>query len=164
MTRICLNMIVRNEADKILRCLHSVVPHVSCYAIVDTGSTDSTQDLIELFFEERDIPGVVTQAPFKDFSQARNAALELARGLEIPYDYILLTDADMELVVENPRVFDRLVEKSYNITQRGGNLVYSNKRLVHRLTPGDYKGVTHEYLDIGNSADLTGAYFLDHAD
>ena len=164
MARICLNMIVRNEADKILRCLHSAGPHVACYAIVDTGSTDGTQVLIEEFFDKLDIPGVITDAPFKNFSQARNAALDLARGLEGLYDYILLTDADMEMVVEKPGVFSHLTAKSYNILQKGGSLQYMNKRLLHRLTPGEYRGVTHEYLDVGNSDDLEGVYFIDHAD
>lgn len=163
MARLCLNMIVRNEAARILRCLHSVAPYVSCYAIVDTGSTDGTQTLIEEFFDKRDIPGVLSDAPFKDFSQARNAALNLARGVEGVYDYILLTDADMELVAE-PGAFSKLTAKSYNILQKAGSLEYMNKRLLHRLTPGEYRGVTHEYLDVGNSEDLHSAHFIDHAD
>ncbi len=165
MSRLCLSMIVKNEADKILRCLHSIAPYVSCYAIADTGSTDGTQVLVEEFFDKLGVPGQIVQVPFKDFSQARNAALEAARAYTgSPFDYILLCDADMELVVENKSVFNNLIEKSYNIVQHGGGIVYPNKRLVHRLTPGDYRGVTHEYLDIGNSADLTGVHFIDHAD
>lgn len=165
MASLLLNMIVRNEADKIERCLKTVAPYLSGYVIVDTGSTDGTQALIESFFDRLNIPGQVLEAPFENFMQARNVALEAARAYTgSPYGYILLVDADMELVVEQPTCFNRLKEKSYNMLQQAGPLRYWNKRLVHRLTPGDYCGVTHEFLNVGDSANLAGAYFIDHAD
>ena len=43
MSTICLNMIVKNEAPVIGRCLASVLPFVDRWVIVDTGSTDGTQ-------------------------------------------------------------------------------------------------------------------------
>ncbi|HBD39264.1 MAG TPA: family 2 glycosyl transferase, partial [Cupriavidus sp.] len=44
--RICLSMIVKNEAAVIERCLRAVRPHIHAWAISDTGSTDGTQDII----------------------------------------------------------------------------------------------------------------------
>ena len=44
---ICLNMIVKNEAHVIERCLLSVKPFISSWAILDTGSTDSTPELVK---------------------------------------------------------------------------------------------------------------------
>ena len=43
---LCLNMIVKNEAHVIARCLASVRPIIDYWVIVDTGSTDGTQDAI----------------------------------------------------------------------------------------------------------------------
>jgi glycosyltransferase involved in cell wall biosynthesis len=43
---LCLNMIVKNEAPVIRRCLDSVRPIIDYWVIVDTGSTDGTQDVI----------------------------------------------------------------------------------------------------------------------
>src|SRR4051812_31085896 len=98
----CLNMIVRNESARIARCLNAVAPYISCYAIVDTGSTDGTAGMIRGFFEERGIPGdVISGVSFIDFSQARNTALKAARASKHDFDYVLLVDADMELVVDN---------------------------------------------------------------
>jgi len=51
MTRICLNMIVKNEALIIERALVSLLPVISCYVILDTGSTDDTVARITRFFE-----------------------------------------------------------------------------------------------------------------
>ena len=43
---VCLCMIVKNEAPVIARCLDSVRPLITHWVIVDTGSTDGTQDII----------------------------------------------------------------------------------------------------------------------
>ncbi len=43
---ICLTMIVKNEAHVIERCLASVKSIVSSWVIVDTGSTDGTQEIV----------------------------------------------------------------------------------------------------------------------
>ena len=43
---ICLNMIVRNEAPVIRRCLVSLLPIIDYWVVVDTGSTDGTQDVV----------------------------------------------------------------------------------------------------------------------
>ena len=45
MKTICLNMIVKNEQPVIRRCLASVKEMIDYWVIVDTGSTDGTQDL-----------------------------------------------------------------------------------------------------------------------
>ena len=42
MATICLNMIVRDEAAVIERCLASVRPYIDSWVIVDTGSLDDT--------------------------------------------------------------------------------------------------------------------------
>jgi glycosyltransferase involved in cell wall biosynthesis len=43
---VCLNMIVKNEAHVIRRCLASVRPLIDRWLIVDTGSSDGTQDVV----------------------------------------------------------------------------------------------------------------------
>ena len=44
---ICLNMIVKNEAHIVHEVLDACAPYISSWVIVDTGSTDGTQDLIK---------------------------------------------------------------------------------------------------------------------
>ena len=102
MNQLCLNMMVRNEAANIERCLASVADHIACWVIGDTGSSDGTQEIIQSFFTRRGIPGELHQFPFHNFEQARNAALERAHASPLKYDYLLFCDADMELVVSDP--------------------------------------------------------------
>lgn len=165
-----LNMIVKNEAARITRCLDSVIPYISSAAIVDTGSTDGTEDIIKEYLDKAHIPVTISYAPFENWSQARNTALRLARTLN-GWDYLLLCDADMELVVPDRKEFYKEISRglrSYDMEQRVGGVVggvnYWNRRLVSRFSKASYLGVTHEYLDEGESTFLHGPYFIDHAD
>src|SRR6266446_5973079 len=115
---LCLNMIVRNETANLERCLGAVAGHIACWVIADTGSTDGTQDFIKSFFAARNLPGELHSLPFLNFEQARNAALDRAHASPLDYDYLLLADADMELVVEDPTFRDRLEGPGYRLLQR----------------------------------------------
>ena len=161
---ICLNMIVKNEVANLERCLRSVADHISCWVIGDTGSTDGTQKMIEQFFAARGIPGELHSFPFENFAQARNEALDRARASALSFDYILLTDADMELTVQNPAFSQDLTAAAYQMLQRSG-VTYWNNRLLRRDVPARYVGVTHEYLDVraGETKSLEGISFIDHA-
>ncbi|EHP44847.1 family 2 glycosyl transferase, partial [Cupriavidus basilensis OR16] len=96
MTRICLNMIVKNEAPVIARCLASVKPWIDRWVIVDTGSTDGTQALVREVMGK--LPGTLHERPWIDFAHNRNEALALARACSEGHaradDYVLFIDAD----------------------------------------------------------------------
>lgn len=164
--RLCLNMIVKNEAANLLRCLASVAPYVDSYAIADTGSTDGTEDMIRDFFTARGVKGVVKSFPFEDFGQARNAALALAEKQRVlhEHDYLLLCDADMELVVEDPGQLAALNAAAYDVPQTASAITYDNVRLVRRDVQAHYVGATHEFLDLrgAESKRLEGVRFIDH--
>jgi glycosyltransferase involved in cell wall biosynthesis len=158
---ICLCMIVRNEAKVIERCLTAALPFVDCWAIADTGSTDDTPAIIERFFAARGLPGKLTRTTFKNFSQARNEALALARAVP-GWQYALLVDADMVL----SGTLDRraLGAPSYKLLQTDGGLNWFNTRLVRRDVEAKYVGATHEYLSVPDGPNLTDLVILDRAD
>src|SRR5579871_6615852 len=161
---LCLNMIVKNETANLERCLTAHVDHVACWVIVDTGSTDGTQDFIRSFFASRGVPGELHSAPFVNFEQARNAALDAAYASTLTFDYLLFCDADMELVVDDTGFRGRLPAAGYRLIQRSDALTYWNIRLVRRDSKARYRGVTHEYIDVpGGVEALEGAWYRDHA-
>src|SRR5262245_27861954 len=83
-------MIVRNESAVIARCIRSVKHLLTHWAIVDTGSTDDTIEIIRR--ELADLPGEIISREWQNFEVGRNLALDFARLFNT--DYILTLDAD----------------------------------------------------------------------
>ena len=100
-----------------------------------------------------------------NFEQSRNAALDCAHASSLNYDYLLLADADMELVVEDKGFRDRLEGPGYQLLQRGARGSPTGIHvLVQRNAGVRYHGVTHEYLDVpGDVKQLRGVWYKDHA-
>ena len=170
---LCLNMIVKDENDRIIRCLQSAAPYIKAYSILDTGSTDGTTDTIRAFFDDKGIKGHVHFGEFRNFSQARNEAFLHARD-DNGQDgaawcqFALLMDADMEFVVDDIHELLNLnaLGLSYDMMQKAGPTSYANRRLLNMEwgKPNPYVGVTHEYLDVQSAGMIKGARFVDHAD
>lgn len=170
---LCLNMIVRNEADRIERCLASAAPYIRSAYILDTGSTDDTIEKIEVFCRANDISAVIRRGVFRDFSQARNDAFGMAQIFSthtgMPFtQFALLMDADMELRVTHPGAFGNLnaTDRAYDMVQKAGGVAYPNRRILNLYKNPDhpYVGVTHEYIDVDSAGTIEGAFFQDHAD
>lgn len=147
MTSICLNMIVKNESRVIARCLASVKRHIDAYAIVDTGSTDGTQDIIHR--ELDGIRGEVIDLPWRGFAGSRNDALDLARRSGC--DYFLTLDADEVLHWPSTvSIASRLEDDVYGIRFRlaGASDSTWQRTLLGRLSlPWRWIGAVHEHLD-----------------
>lgn len=138
---VCLNMIVKNESQVITRSLASVKPIIDYWVIVDTGSTDGTQDIIKEFM--KDIPGELHESPWQNFEYNRNEALELARPKA---DYILIMDADDFLDLPPKYQLPELTADAYNIEIRYGGMAYSRDQLIKSSKPWKWVGVVHEVL------------------
>ena len=77
---LCLNMIVKDESHIIESTLQNLLKYISFdyWVICDTGSTDTTPDIIRSFFASRNIPGELVFHTWKDFGYNRTLALEVA--------------------------------------------------------------------------------------
>jgi hypothetical protein len=151
---ICLNMIVKNEASVIRRCIDSVRPLVDHWVIVDTGSTDGTQDIIRAHLH--DLPGELLERPWRDFAHNRSEALQLARGRS---DYTLIIDADDTLEIDPNTVLPALSADSYMLEIADASIVYQRMQLVRSALAWRYEGVLHEFLacdGVGPSGQLFG--------
>jgi glycosyltransferase involved in cell wall biosynthesis len=142
-----LCMIVKNEASGIARTLYSARPHIDRWLVVDTGSTDGTQDLVRSLLA--DVPGALHEHPFVDYATTRNLAMDLA-GRDSTY--LLWLDAEDELL--NGEVLREALE-SAAARPGGPDAYYIRKKLavdfdavcvVRAAANWRYRGVVHEVL------------------
>lgn len=146
---VCLNMIVKNEAPTIRKCLESMRPLIDTWVIVDTGSTDGTQDVIRDCFA--DLPGVLYERPWKGFDGSRTEAIELARSRA---DYLLFIDADDVMEVRPGFRMPDLTLDAYRVALHDGPIVHWRPALVSTRLPWRYVGVLHEYIECGTEHSL----------
>jgi hypothetical protein len=118
--------------------------------IVDTGSTDGTQQAIRDFLREKDLPGEVVEEPWRDFAYNRSFALQKLRERQ-DIDYGLMIDADEVLVYEagfDAERFKRgLTKDIYDVQTRYGNISYQRTQIFNNRLEFSYKGVLHEYME-----------------
>lgn len=139
--KICLNMIVKNEKDVIERCLNSMLPMIDYWVIVDTGSTDGTQDIIKNFMKAKNMPGELHERPWINFGHNRNEALQLAKGKA---DYTFFIDADEYLKYEPGFKIPVLDKDFYYVNVSFGGCKYARVLCINDKLDWKWIGVLHE--------------------
>ncbi len=143
---VCLNMIVKNESNVICRCLDSVKPLIDYWVIVDTGSTDGTQQIIRNHL--KDIPGELFEREWKNFGFNRTEALQLAKNKG---DYLLIIDADDILEYSEGFKFGNLDKECYHMWRGSKDFRYLIPQVIKNNLPWKWVSVVHEYLDCGDT-------------
>ena len=154
MITISLCMIVKNEEAVIARCLDTVKDLVDEINIVDTGSTDSTKEIVKQFTNR-----IFDFEWIDHFAAARNFSFQQATK-----DYILWLDADDIFTVEDQEKFKALkatltheidvVSMNYylNFDEEGHvNSLLRRNRLVKREKNFQWIGAVHEYLAVNGT-------------
>jgi len=115
---ISLCMIVRDEEQRLARCLASVAGVADELVVCDTGSSDRTRDVA------RAAGARLVEEPWNDdFAAARNRSLAEARG-----DWILVLDADEVLVPEGARErLQAFAAAAARLPLHGGQLELENR-------------------------------------
>ncbi len=159
---LCLVMIVKDENHGISSTLESIAPFIDRWVILDTGSTDGTQDTIRRVLAG--IPGELYEEPFTDFSTARNRALDLAR---VGYDtrYALMLDADDHVVggdLLRALLRGTLADSApgYLVNVRRNELDYWLPLVTRSRAKCRYTGLVHEYLDAAITAKIAGVQVI----
>lgn len=142
-----LCMIVKDEAAGIAKTLEAVRPYIDRWLILDTGSTDGTQDLVKSLMAG--VPGELHEAPFVDFATTRNVALDLA-GTDC--DYLLCLDAE-DVLHDGDRLRDFLTQiapgtpaDAYFLTMKMASHSFQSVRVIRSQAQWRYRGMVHEVL------------------
>jgi glycosyltransferase involved in cell wall biosynthesis len=141
MPKLCLSMIVKNETHIIKECFDTIYDQIDYWVIVDTGSTDGTQEFIKNYFAEKGIPGELHERPWVGFGHNRTEALKLADGKA---DYIFMIDADDYLEGKLP--LDKIGgHEGYAVLMGRMDFSWWRTQIFKSGLGWKYFGVLHEY-------------------
>ena len=164
-----LVMIVRNAEFCIAEMLREVKPVIDGYAILDTGSTDKTTEIIKR--ELDGIPGTVFEEPFVDFAISRNRALDLAGNdylfqLMLDDSYILKGASNLRLMLKNNADATDVKLFGLLVLTAGDNIQseYYSTRVFRTNAKIRYKYPVHEVVDCKDTVhalDRSVAYIFD---
>jgi glycosyltransferase involved in cell wall biosynthesis len=143
---ICLSMVVKNESQLIREALRSASSFIDHWVIIDTGSTDDTQDIIKHEMLSYDnIIGSFYIREWKNYGYNRTEAIELAK--QSGCDWILILDADERLIFPSDFKMPELnPDHAYWMTVKYNQISYTRPNLINVKQNWRYVGVTHEYL------------------
>jgi len=160
MHKLCLSMIVKNETHIIKECLDSIHRYIDYWVIVDTGSTDGTQELIKQYFAEKGIPGELHERPWVGFGENRTEALALCDGKA---DWAWMIDADdyIEGAFDFPLNIPDEVD-AWALKFARGEFKWWRTQIFRTGRGWKYIGILHEYPTIPdkqpNIGKLEGGY------
>lgn len=160
--KIALLMMLKNEEKRLPITLASVLSYIDLIIVYDTGSTDSTIDILTFFSRRHNIPMFLKKGVFEDFSTSRNVSLTYADEVcdRDPFDYILLFDCNDELKngdslrrfalqhrdddLSDPLNTAWLMKQTW---YAGCDSSYFNVRLIRPRQQWFFKGVVHEFIE-----------------
>lgn len=77
--KICLSLVIKDDAESIVPCIDSVQDIIDCICICDIGSTDTTLSKVKTFIESRNIRGKICKIKDKGISQNRSTSIACAQ-------------------------------------------------------------------------------------
>jgi glycosyltransferase involved in cell wall biosynthesis len=141
MKKITLCMIVKNESHIIMECLNSIYKYIDYWVICDTGSTDGTQEIIQNFFKEKNIPGELHEREWKGFGHNRTEAFRLCEG-KAEYAFVIDADDYLEGTLVYP---ENMTADAYALRMGRPEFSWWRNQIFKLDAQWEYVGVLHEY-------------------
>ena len=120
-------MIVKDEAERLSRCLEPIYELVDEIIVVDTGSKDNTIEIAKSFGAK-----VFTHPWENDFAKARNYSISYATT-----DWILILDADEVVNPEDMKKLKKYLENAKYEAYMVDHRDYSDNFLIQGWRPND---------------------------
>lgn len=149
-------IMVKNEAQVIEATLQPFVESgVTDFVVLDTGSTDGTQEVAASFFKKHAIENAhIIEEPFVDFAVSRNYALDQTQRLFPHATFMCMPDAEWYIHnVEGLLQFcndhqDDMVHPYYLVSIRSTTEAFYHSRLIRCSSRPRFCGATQEAMNI----------------
>jgi hypothetical protein len=148
-----LVLMEKNESKIIERMLQSIIDDIDGFIILDTGSTDNTEQVMwDFLVTKHKKQGAIYRTEWYDFGTNRTITAQLAHQMG---DWLMLMDADYRLERENkamPQAWKSLLPSLQNnppawlLLKTTGDLDYARPHVVLGSVRWCYVCRTHEYL------------------
>ena len=162
---IMLCMIVKDAGPMFEQILTENLPHFDRYCILDTGSTDGTQDVIKQVLKNK--KGYLYEEPFVNFKVSRNRCLDLAGTAT---KYLLMLDdtytirGDLRSFLEE--ISGDQYSDSFSLMIQSGDSEYYSNRIIKSNGFLRYIHTIHEVITDQNNINVTippnRAFIFDH--
>ena len=150
---VCLCMIVKNAGPLFEGVLEANKPNFDRWCILDTGSTDGTQDVIRRVLADK--KGHLYEEPFVNFRDSRNKCLELA-GTSCKFlmmlDDTYVVKGDLRSFLEEVRS-DQFSD-SFSLLIKSGDSEYYSNRIIKSRSGLRYKYTIHEIIPKENNVNV----------
>jgi len=149
--QVMLVLMEKNESKIIERMLESIVESIDTFCILDTGSSDGTEQIMwDFLVTKHKKQGAIYKTDWYDFGTNRTITVQLANRCQS--DWFLLMDADYRLVQTNPAIPWKsqlpplATAPAWLLLKTTGDLDYARPHLVRGDVLWCYICRTHEYL------------------
>jgi hypothetical protein len=151
---ICLAMIVKDAGPDFENVLTENLPFFDRWCILDTGSTDGTQEIIKRVLKDK--KGTLYSEPFVDFKVSRNRCLDLAGTT---CDFICTLDDTYVLKGDLRKFLTEVrgdtVSDSFSLLIQSDDSEYYSNRIIKSKTGLRYIHTIHEVITDKNNINIT---------
>lgn len=149
--KLILTQIMKDEEHVAERMLSSIKPIVDGICVVDTGSSDKSIEIVRKWGEDNGIETYVTERPFDNFEDSRNASFALAREKFLGRDdghtyYNFWLDFDEQIEIDPGFDKQKIDKDLYMFNTYINNMKYTRNELCRLDKPFRFYGPVHEFI------------------
>ncbi len=148
-----LTMIVKNAGEKFENVLKENLKYIDHWTILDTGSTDGTQDVIKRVLKDK--KGKLYEEPFINFKESRNRCLELAPNnckYKIMLDDTYIIKGDLLTFLND--VYGDQYGDSFSLSIISNDIEYTSNRIIKSEKNLKYVSKIHEIIQKENNVNI----------